>query len=323
MGGSKKWLRTLIGIPNSDKNSSSRRHDDQERVQSDTPQLWNRKKSSRPKRSFYRERFEAYGKQKEEKAAICIQRQFRGYLARKSLQNLKGAVRLKALLQDIDTKKQALSALSSMQYWIRLQTHIKSRRLCMVTAARMKEKQREHQMKLEAEIHGLETDWLDGSETMEEIVARVHHREEAALKRERALAYAFSHQWRPTSKINRYAGYEFDNTSWGWSWLERWIAARPWENRLMSHGKDGVKQVFSETLKNVHSNSNISSMKNNLSKTKSNGVTNNKDFVNGVGTLVKKHPPPSNCEKQAIESKHVNELESNMNKVVESPILAS
>lgn len=29
---------------------------------------------------------------------------------------------------------------------------------------------------------------------MEEILARIYHREEAAVKRERALAYAFSHQ---------------------------------------------------------------------------------------------------------------------------------
>lgn len=25
----------------------------------------------------------------------------------------------------------------------------------------------------------------------------------------------------------------FDKNSWGWSWLERWMAAKPWENRLM------------------------------------------------------------------------------------------
>lgn len=26
---------------------------------------------------------------------------------------------------------------------------------------------------------------------------------------------------------------EFNKNSWGWSWLERWMAAKPWENRLM------------------------------------------------------------------------------------------
>jgi len=37
-------------------------------------------------------------------------------------------------------------------------------------------------------------EWCSGSETMEEILSRIHQREEAAIKRERAMAYAFSHQ---------------------------------------------------------------------------------------------------------------------------------
>lgn len=37
-------------------------------------------------------------------------------------------------------------------------------------------------------------EWSNGPETMEEVLARIHLREEAAVKRERAMAYAFSHQ---------------------------------------------------------------------------------------------------------------------------------
>jgi len=37
-------------------------------------------------------------------------------------------------------------------------------------------------------------EWCGGSETMEETIARLHLREEAAVKRERTMAYAFSHQ---------------------------------------------------------------------------------------------------------------------------------
>lgn len=29
----------------------------------------------------------------------------------------------------------------------------------------------------------------------------------------------------------------FDKNSWGWSWLERWMAARPWETRLMEQSQ--------------------------------------------------------------------------------------
>lgn len=39
-----------------------------------------------------------------------------------------------------------------------------------------------------------QVEWCGGSETMEEILSRIQQREEAAVKRERAMAYAFSHQ---------------------------------------------------------------------------------------------------------------------------------
>jgi len=42
--------------------------------------------------------------------------------------------------------------------------------------------------------HKLQVEWCGGSETKEEILGRIHDREEAAVKRERAMAYAFSHQ---------------------------------------------------------------------------------------------------------------------------------
>jgi len=37
-------------------------------------------------------------------------------------------------------------------------------------------------------------EWCSGSETKKEILSRLHQREEAAVKRERTMAYAFSHQ---------------------------------------------------------------------------------------------------------------------------------
>lgn len=39
-----------------------------------------------------------------------------------------------------------------------------------------------------------QVEWSGGPETMEEILSRIQQREEAATKRERAMAYAFSHQ---------------------------------------------------------------------------------------------------------------------------------
>lgn len=39
-----------------------------------------------------------------------------------------------------------------------------------------------------------QVEWSGGPETMEEILNRIHYRETAAAKRERTMAYAFSHQ---------------------------------------------------------------------------------------------------------------------------------
>eukprot|EP00252_Welwitschia_mirabilis_P019013 TRINITY_DN4290_c0_g1_i2.p1 TRINITY_DN4290_c0_g1~~TRINITY_DN4290_c0_g1_i2.p1 ORF type:complete len:317 (+),score=69.64 TRINITY_DN4290_c0_g1_i2:762-1712(+) len=288
MGRPKKWFKSFVAAKKS-KEDPSKKHDEDEKV-SEKPKLWQKKKGSEARRSFYRGRFESYGELREEKAAIFIQTQFRGYLARKALLSLKGMVRLKALVHDIDTKRQASAALHSMQYWIRLQTQIQSRRTCMVAEAKVKQKKREHQMKLEAELHGLEADWLDGSETMEEIIARVHHREEAAIKRERSLAYAFKNQWRPNSKTNRNIGYEFDNTSWGWSWLDRWIASRPWENRLLltANGKDSTKRNISSNLKNSLSNGKDTTLKKAHPMSKSNDANTHKDHGNGTKYVAKR-----------------------------------
>lgn len=40
------------------------------------------------------------------------------------------------------------------------------------------------------------------------------------------------------------AGLEPDKDNWGWNWLERWMAVRPWENRLLDpNTKDGPATV--------------------------------------------------------------------------------
>lgn len=40
-------------------------------------------------------------------------------------------------------------------------------------------------------------------------------------------------QWRANSIPNLGVGnHNFSNAYWGWSWTDRWIAARPWESRV-------------------------------------------------------------------------------------------
>ncbi|XWS10952.1 hypothetical protein CRYUN_Cryun38cG0042600 [Craigia yunnanensis] len=186
----------------------------------------------------------------EEIAAARIQKAFRAYKARKAVRRLRDAGRFNILIQGHTVKNQTSSTLRYLHSWCNVQSQIRARRICMVTEGKLKQKKMENQMKLEAKLHELEVEWCGGFETMEEILSRIQQREEAAVKRERAMAYAFSHQWRANaSQYLGQASYGLGKENWGWSWMERWIAARPWEVRVHSqpihprkiHGRQASK----------------------------------------------------------------------------------
>lgn len=147
------------------------------------------------------------------------------------------------LIQGHPVKNQTASTLGLLHSWCDIQSQIRARRLCMVTEGRVKQRKMENQMKLEAKLNELEVEWCGGSDTMEEILSKIQQREEASVKRERAMAYAFSHQWR--ANASQYLGqtsFNLGKENWGWSWKERWIAARPWEVRVQSPGNNNNKK---------------------------------------------------------------------------------
>lgn len=87
-------------------------------------------------------------------------------------------------------------------------------------------------------------------------------------------------QWRSTPFSNSRANtslnkQEIDKTNWGWSWLERWMAAKPWESRLMEqthHHADATEKtpppkkcVDSSNSKNISEPCNVKVRKNNVS----------------------------------------------------------
>ncbi|XWS52145.1 hypothetical protein CRYUN_Cryun11dG0042100 [Craigia yunnanensis] len=155
--------------------------------------------------------------------------------ARKAVRRLRDTGKFNILIQGHTVKKQTSSTLSYLHSWCSVQSQIRSRRICMVTEGRIKQKKMENQLKLEAKLHELEVEWCGGSDAMEEILSRIQQKEAAAIKRERAMAYAFSHQWR--ANASRYIGqasFGLGKENWGSSWMERWIAARPWEVRVHS-----------------------------------------------------------------------------------------
>ncbi|KAK7319782.1 hypothetical protein RJT34_04507 [Clitoria ternatea] len=175
----------------------------------------------------------ANGESVENIAATRIQTAFRAYKARKYLRRLKGFTKLKIMSQGHSVQRQADTAITYIHSWSKMQAEIRARRICMVTEDKSMRKKLHSQLKLEAKIHDLEVEWSGSTETLEETLARLHLREEAAVKRERAMAYAFSHQWRANSSQSQMLGkYELAKASWSWSWKDRWIAVRPWEIRV-------------------------------------------------------------------------------------------
>ncbi|OWM70158.1 hypothetical protein CDL15_Pgr026008 [Punica granatum] len=95
--------------------------------------------------------------------------------------------------------------------------------------------QRQLLRKSEKELEKLKMgeEWDDSTQSKERIEANLISKQEASIKRERALAYAYTHQqsWRNPSKSLNPTFMDPSNPHWGWSWLERWMAARPWESR--------------------------------------------------------------------------------------------
>ncbi|KAI3994862.1 hypothetical protein MKX01_037413 [Papaver californicum] len=185
----------------------------------------------------------------EDVAATRIQTAFRGYNARKTLRQMKKIVTFKALIQNQTVRKQSSSTLRYLYSWSKTQAEIRARRVHMVTEGRIKQKKLESQLKHEAKLHELEEEWCGGSDTMEEILSRIQQQEDASVKRDGAMAYAFSHQWRTNSNPNHERIAYEANWGWSWSWVERWIAARPWESRIVAQSISPNNMLYRQVSK--------------------------------------------------------------------------
>ncbi|KAI4385725.1 hypothetical protein MLD38_003720 [Melastoma candidum] len=192
------------------------------------------------------------GKSKEEIAAIKIQTVFRGYMVcfalffpHKNLELIfsgkEGFTGIERACEVEDIHRRSICQETSC---FDIEMHADPLEVAITGASEkdtdVRRKQtilRQFQHKQEKEVEKLRVkqlagSWNDSAHSKEQMEANFLSKQEAAIRRERALAYPFSHQktWKNSKSTNQMF-MDPNNPQWGWSWLERCTVSQPWETR--------------------------------------------------------------------------------------------
>ncbi|KAK4269186.1 hypothetical protein QN277_022377 [Acacia crassicarpa] len=166
---------------------------------------------------------------KQEWSAIRIQSVFRGFLARRALRALKAVVRLQAIFRGRKVRKQAAITLRCMHALVKVQARVRAMNVRMSPEGKAVQKLLDYYRRQAADpVKQAEEGWCNIPGTVDEVKAKIQMKQEAVIKRERAMSYSFSAQSRVAGSPKS-RGRKIVNKSL----LEQWMTVKPWESRLM------------------------------------------------------------------------------------------
>ncbi|XP_006654722.2 protein IQ-DOMAIN 1-like [Oryza brachyantha] len=184
---------------------------------------------------------------RQEWAAVRVQAAFRAFLARRALKALRGIVRLQALVRGRLVRRQLAVTVKCMNALLRVQERARERRARTSADGRDSRDalgDRDGRADTMIPIKQAEEQWCDSQGSVAEVRSKIHMRHDAVAKRERAIAYALSHQprsskhsARPSSPARSLRSHDSNRCNHDWSYIEGWMATKPWESRLMEQDR--------------------------------------------------------------------------------------
>ncbi|KFK30868.1 hypothetical protein AALP_AA6G035900, partial [Arabis alpina] len=148
---------------------------------------------------------------KREWASIRIQAAFRAFLARRAFRALRAVVRIQAIFRGRQVRKQAAVTLRCMQALVRVQSRVRAHRRAPSESTELKDP-----------VKQTEKGWCGSPISIKEVKTKLQMKQEGAIKRERAMVYALTHQSRtcPSPNARAIKHHGSSKSSPGWNWYE-------------------------------------------------------------------------------------------------------